>query len=301
MVIDKKLKQYILILMAGAIWGTIGVFMRKLDLLGSTPEYTTFLRMLFAFIMLFLITVFKEGIESLKINKSTLWSCVLLGIFPMFLQNICYNNAVNRLGMALGGAILYIAPVFTAVLSRIVFKESIKKDKMIALFLNVIGCVLATMGGAFSEVSFTFIGVLFAIGAAISFALLNIFGRLATDECSPFVVTTYNFLFGTIVTIVTTAPWKSLDNPWDKKILFWSFLFALVPTTIAYLLYFTGIQELKETSKVPIFVSVELVVAIILGAVIFKEKISIITIVGVLLIFSAIIKTNQGNCKEDVQ
>ena len=46
---------------SGVLWGTIGLFVKLLTAEGSTPEYTTFMRMFFAFLMLFTITLIKEG------------------------------------------------------------------------------------------------------------------------------------------------------------------------------------------------------------------------------------------------
>ncbi len=288
----KQTKQYLLILLAGCLWGTIGVFMKQLNLVGSTPSYTTFLRMLFAFIMLLTVTLIKDGVKAFKVSKNTLISCVLLGTVSMFLENLCYNNAVNLLGVSLGVAMLYMAPVFTSIQSKILFKEQIGRNKMIALGLNVLGCVFAATGGDFSKINISLVGLLFGIGAAFTFSTLNIFGRLATDGASPFVVATYNFFFGTIATMLATRPWNTVENLLDPTILFYAFLFALIPTTIAYLLYFVGIQGLTETSKIPIFASMELVVATILGVIIFHEKPTAVAVIGIVLMLASIVIMN---------
>lgn len=53
--------KYILILISGALWGSIGLFVKVLDAKGSSPEYTTFLRMFFAFVLLLIITLIRDG------------------------------------------------------------------------------------------------------------------------------------------------------------------------------------------------------------------------------------------------
>lgn len=267
--------------------------MKFLHLAGSTSSYTTFLRMLFAFVLLLIITLIKDGVKAFKITKNTFISCVLLGIVSMSLENLCYNNAVNLLGVSLGAALLYLAPVFTSIESKLLFQEQIGSNKIVALALNVLGCLFAATGGDFSEINISLVGLLFGIGAAVSFSTLNIFGRLATDQGSPFVVATYNFFFATIFTMIATRPWNTVDRLLDPTILFYAFLFALIPTTIAYLLYFSGIQGLTETSKVPILTSMELVVATILGVIIFHEKLTIVAVVGIVLILASIIVMNR--------
>ncbi len=290
---DSNIRKYALIMLSGILWGTIGLFVKVLDARGSTSEYTTFMRMFFAFLLLFAITLAKEGTASFRIGRNTLISCALLGFVSMSLNNLCYTNAVNRLGMSLAAAILYMAPIFTSIQSKLFFHEKVGRNKLIALAFNVIGCVLAATGGRLSLEGVSVIGLLFGIGAAFAYSTQNIFGRLATDEASPFVVATYNFFFAAAFTLVVARPFSTIDDPFDPQLLIWGLLFGLIPTTIAYLLYFAGIQGLTETSKVPVFCSLELVVATVLGAVLFSENLPPASLAGTALILVSIMLMNR--------
>lgn len=290
---DGNIRKYALIMLSGILWGTIGLFVKVLDAKGSTSEYTTFMRMFFAFLLLLAITLAKEGTASFRIGRNTLISCALLGFVSMSLNNLCYTNAVNRLGMSLAAAILYMAPIFTSIQSKLFFHEKVGRNKLIALAFNVIGCVLAATGGRLSLEGVSVIGLLFGIGAAFAYSTQNIFGRLATDEASPFVVATYNFFFAAAFTLVVARPFSTIDDPFDPQLLIWGLLFGLIPTTIAYLLYFAGIQGLTETSKVPVFCSLELVVATVLGAVLFSENLPPASLAGTALILVSIMLMNR--------
>ena len=290
---DGNIRKYALIMLSGILWGTIGLFVKVLDARGSTSEYTTFMRMFFAFLLLFAITLAKEGTASFRIGRNTLISCALLGFVSMSLNNLCYTNAVNRLGMSLAAAILYMAPIFTSIQSKLFFHEKVGRNKLIALAFNVIGCVLAATGGRLSLEGVSVIGLLFGIGAAFAYSTQNIFGRLATDEASPFVVATYNFFFAAAFTLVVARPFSTIDDPFEPQLLIWGLLFGLIPTTIAYLLYFAGIQGLTETSKVPVFCSLELVVATVLGAVLFSENLPPASLAGTALILVSIMLMNR--------
>lgn len=290
---DSNIRKYALIMLSGILWGTIGLFVKVLDARGSTSEYTTFMRMFFAFLLLFAITLAKEGTASFRIGRNTLISCALLGFVSMSLNNLCYTNAVNRLGMSLAAAILYMAPIFTSIQSKLFFHEKVGRNKLIALAFNVIGCVLAATGGRLSLEGVSVIGLLFGIGAAFAYSTQNIFGRLATDEASPFVVATYNFFFAAAFTLVVARPFSTIDDPFEPQLLIWGLLFGLIPTTIAYLLYFAGIQGLTETSKVPVFCSLELVVATVLGAVLFSENLPPASLAGTALILVSIMLMNR--------
>ena len=251
------------------------------------------MRMTFAFLLLLTITLVKEGTASFRVGKRTLLSCTLLGFVSMSLNNLCYTNAVSRLGMSLAAAILYMAPIFTSIQSKLLFHERIGKNKLIALAANVLGCMLAATGGRLSLEGVSVVGLLFGIGAAFAYSTQNIFGRLATDEASPFVVATYNFFFAAVFTLAVARPFSIMSDPFNPQILMWGFLFGLIPTTIAYLLYFAGIQGLTETSKVPVFCSLELVVATILGGLIFNENLPPASLIGTALILVSIMLMNR--------
>ena len=216
---DSNIRKYALIMLSGILWGTIGLFVKVLDARGSTSEYTTFMRMFFAFLLLLAITLAKEGTASFRIGRNTLISCALLGFVSMSLNNLCYTNAVNRLGMSLAAAILYMAPIFTSIQSKLFFHEKVGRNKLIALAFNVIGCVLAATGGRLSLEGVSVIGLLFGIGAAFAYSTQNIFGRLATDEASPFVVATYNFFFAAAFTLVVARPFSTIDDPFEPQLL----------------------------------------------------------------------------------
>jgi drug/metabolite transporter (DMT)-like permease len=84
-----------------------------------------------------------------------------------------------------------------------------------------------------------------------------------------------------------------MSNQFDPQILIWGLLFGLIPTTIAYLLYFAGIQGLTETSKVPVFCSLELVVATMLGGLLFYENLPPASLAGTALILVSIMLMNR--------
>ena len=291
-------RKYTLIMLSGILWGTIGLFIKVLDAKGSTSEYTTFMRMTFAFLFLLALTLVKEGTAAFRIGKRTMLSCALLGFVSMSLNNLCYTNAVSRLGMSLAAAILYMAPIFTSIQSKLLFHEKIGKNKMTALALNVLGCGLAATGGRLSLTGLSVTGLLFGIGAAFAYSTQNIFGRLATDEASPFVVATYNFFFAAAFTLAAARPFSGMSDPFDPQILIWGLLFGLIPTTIAYLLYFAGIQGLTETSKVPVFCSLELVVATILGGLLFSEDLPPASLLGTAMILVSIVLMNRQTAEE---
>lgn len=289
-----ELKSYIYIFISGLLWGTIGLFVKLLGQCGSTSSYTSFLRMCLGLFLLIIITLFKEGAGAFKIGKRTLISCMLMGLVCQAAYNLAYSNAVNEIGVAFSSVLLYTSPVFTSIISYLFFHEKMGRRKCFALFVNVIGCALTVTGGSFLGLSFGVSGLLFGVAAGFCYSLAPVFGRLAADEGSPFAVATYNFLFATIFLAVFTQPWTTVAHPLNLKLLAVGTGYALIPTALAYIFYFTGLKGITESSKVPVVASVETVVATVIGTAVFHENLQIGNLIGIACVLGSIVIMSGG-------
>ena len=145
-------KGYILDLTAGALWGTIGFFATLLSNLGMNAAPVAFYRVLSSAMMLALILLIKgKGVSLFRISKRGLISCMLIGFVSQAFYNVCYMNAIEQNGMATAAVFLYTSPIYVALLSRLFFHEPLSGNKILAILVNIIGCVLTVTGGAFSE------------------------------------------------------------------------------------------------------------------------------------------------------
>ena len=148
-----------LIFLAGILWGTIGIFEKTFLISGSEGSLSIFLRMFFAFSITFLISIFRDY-KRLLIDKSTLTVCFLLGIISNGIFNIFYSNSIRLNGMAIAAVLMYTAPIFTSLASRILFHENFSRYKIISLILNILGCVLTVTGGNIFNPEISIYGVL---------------------------------------------------------------------------------------------------------------------------------------------
>ena len=155
---------YLLVLSAGTLWGTIGLFVKQMGLNGSTPVITSFLRVFFAaLIMLLLLCLVRGGRCSLHIGKKALMFCVVLGVVCHGVYNILYSLAVTLTGVSISAVLLNIAPVFTLLFSALLFSEHITGRRILAIIANIFGCILAVTNGKLDAASFSVIGIPFPI------------------------------------------------------------------------------------------------------------------------------------------
>lgn len=290
-------KGYALVFCSGMLWGTIGLFVKWMGLLGATPNFTGFCRMAFALPILILLTLIKCGPKAFLIDKYSLRTCALMGLICQAAYNFLYSFAVNYLGVSLSAVLLYISPVFTSLLSYCIFRERLSFGKCIALAVNIAGCALTVTGGKLSGLQLSAVGLLFGLGAALCYSFSAIIGRFAANRCNPYVASTYNFAFATLFLLLFTQPWQGMAGKVSPLLLLAAFGFGLIPTSITYLLYFTGLQKVKEASRVPVLASVETVVATLIGILAFGEQIGLANWLGIALVFGSILLMNAPGRK----
>ena len=68
-----------------------------------------------------------------------------------------------------------------------------------------------------------------------------------------------------------------------------AFLYALIPTAIAYLVYYIGLKKINDTSRVPVIASIEPVTAVLLGMTVYGENIGTANFIGVAVVLISII------------
>ena len=288
---------YILVLCAGILWGSIGFFVRKLNGLGVDTELTAFMRIFCAWIILIPLLLgmsLKSGRNYFKISKKGLLQCFIMGLVTQAFFNLSYSGCINSVGVAMGSVLLYTAPIFVSILSRLLFKEEINARKGISLVINLLGCFIMVTGGDLSVLKVSGIGILLGIGAGFFYAMVTILGKFTSDEVDPFTMVFYNFLFGWISLTLISNPIPKIAAVSDLHFWLLAFGYGLIPTVGSYLFYMNGISHDVELSRVPIIASVEPIIATIIGLLVFGENITLVNALGLIIVLFSIVLMNSG-------
>ncbi|MCQ2561884.1 MAG: DMT family transporter [Clostridia bacterium] len=289
---------YLEVFAAGCLWGCIGVFMQAMTNLGAGSGLISLMRQGFGCLFLLPVTLIScGGFKSFKIPKKDLLMFLCMGLFSEAIFNLCYSGAVAKVGVATAAVLLYTAPVFVAIMSRIAFSEAITGLKIVALAVNLIGCTLTVTNGDFSGISFAVNGVILGCMAGFFYASLTIFGKFVSEDVPPFVMCTYTFLFGFLFLVGITRPWTMDFSIIPGYAWALGLLLGLLGTAAPYVLYMAGLKKPIEASKVPLVASVETVVAAIMGVAVFKEDLGPMKILGIALVFVSIAIINSSGKK----
>lgn len=283
-----------MVFLCGVLWGTIGPFIRIMGDMGSSAYLTSFLRMAFATAILAVLTAWTYGLRSFLIDRRTLFFCVPLGVIGMGVNCILYVWAVETAGVSISAVLLNVAPVATAIMSRFFFREHISPLKCAGLFINIAGCILTATGGTLDLAAFSLFGALCAAGSGLCYALCIVIARFSESSTNAHVLSTYSDGFAAIFLIFFLTP-SDYGNLGNAPLLTVGFLYALIPTAIAYLLFYAGIERMKDTSLVPVIASMETVVAVLLGVGFYNDVLNWANVVGILLVLSSIVIMNKRN------
>lgn len=287
----KKL-AFLPVLLAGILWGCIGIFVRHYTALGLEPMQTVVIRIVIA-AALFSLFVLIYDRKLFKIKLKDLWIFLGSGLISVGVFTYCYFTSMKLSSLSVAAVLLYTAPAFVMLFSLIFFKEKLTVPKVISLLLAVLGCAMTTgvIGG---QLNVTLAGFLFGLGSGICYALYSIFSRFALNRgYQPFTITLYTFIFAAIASVAVTdvrPVWRVVTADWGSA--GYAVLFALVSCVLPYTLYTLGLKYIAS-STASIIATVEPVVATVVGAVIFSEPLAVpFGYLGVALVFLSVVLIN---------
>ena len=287
----KNLGSKLLIMLAGILWGCMGLFVRPLNEKGLNSWDIVFLRAVLTTVFMALILVIKDR-NLFKIKMKDIWCFLGTGLLSIVFFNLCYFKEITITSLSVAAILLYTAPAFVMIISAFCFKEKLTGMKILALLLSFTGLIFVTGvlgGGEKLTVKTLFIG----LGAGLGYALYSIFGRYALERgYNSYTISFYTFLFATIATVFFARPTEVMSvtfGSFGNIVL--SVIFVLVSTVVPYLIYTIGLKSV-ENGQASIIASIEPVIATLNGILWFQEKMTIGVIIGIVLVLSGIVVSN---------
>ena len=293
----------ICILLAGILWGSMGLFVRGLNADNMASLEIVEIRVLFSSVIMGLFMLFYDK-SMFRIRLKDVWCFIGTGVFSLTFFNLCYFQTILMTSMSVAAILLYTAPIIVVLLSAIFFKEKITGSKVLAMIMTFVGCFFVTgiagslLSGGVTEMNLSFKGILIGLGSGLGYAMYSIFGRFALERgYKSLTISFYTFLFSFIASVIIQSPVTII-----KKIIcgrtvndiFLCLGIAVVATVFPYILYTYGLSG-AENGKASIMASIEPVVATILGIIFFKESLSWDGILGIVLVLAAIILLQRND------
>ncbi len=212
----------------------------------------------------------------------TLWQLIGMGAIGYVGQSFSYLTATRFASAGLVALLLYLYPVFVAVLSALILKEKFTRLKILALGLATFGAALTAnpQGGGWT-------GILLAIMAAAIYSVYIIVGTGVMKRVSAFQSSTVIFASAGAV-YCTLALVNGLHLPQTGA--GWGAVGAIVllATVIPVVTFLAGLQRIGPTNA-SMLSTLEPIVTVLLAAWLFAEALPAPTLAGGALILAAVL------------
>ena len=285
---------WVLILAAGILWGSMGIFVDILTGLGFTELQSAAIRICSAAVMYVVFLALKDK-KLLKIKLRDFPVFFGLGVLSILAMTCTYFLAIKQTSYSVAAILLYTAPVIVSVLSAIFFKERFGISKISALVIAFVGCVLVS--GFSTGDGIKPMGIVFGLLSGLAYALYSIFGKFALEKYQPYTVSAYAFVFAAVGSLfVCDIPGLVKHIPEITSI--WTLvlgavLVGLISAFLPFLLYTLGLSK-TEPGKAAIIASVEPLAATVCGFFFKNQTPSVGAVLGIACILGAIVIINMS-------
>ncbi len=289
-----KIIGYFYVVISAIAFSTLAILGRLAYDSGVDTFTLLFLRFAIAFgIMLFIMALKHESIP----ERNALVKLAGMGGIGYVAQSFCFLTAVRYASAGLVAFLLYLYPVFVAILSAVFLKKRISWQKWLALLIALIGIGLTVnpQGGQP-------LGIALAIASALIYSVYILTGssvlRTVTAlQSSTVIFGSAGVVFGILMCIngssfpTTSAGWYSI------------IAMSLISTVIPVFTFLAGMKYVGPTNA-SMLSTIEPVVTVLLAGLFLEELLQPVILLGGILILVAAwiviwsdIKTNRNSLK----
>lgn len=272
------MKATLRVVIALIIWGSLGVFVRNIDF---PPMVISFYRAIIASIVMFFIILFTKKGDAFKMNKKS-WIALIISAALIGFNWVLLFEAYNYTTIANATISYYMAPVIVIALSPVILKEKVTIKKVLIVLVAVLGLFLIMNSDQTGTASNNVLGVLLGLSAATLYATIVLINKAL--QIDKFIRVFIQLFFSAIILIPFI---------WNYDIFVFSntetivnlLILSLVHTALAYYLFYASFDYIKA-QNIAILSFIDPLTAVILGAIVFRESVSALQIVGGVLILS---------------
>ncbi|MEJ2555720.1 MAG: DMT family transporter [Anaerolineae bacterium] len=277
----------VLVVVSATSFGTLAIFGRYAYADGMDALTILFLRFsLSAVLMAILLAARRESLP----RGPALIQLVGMGAIGYVGQAFSYFTALKYASAGLVALLLYLYPLFVAILSAILLRKRITHVKRLALGLALAGTAL-TVGPEGGQL----LGVLLAISAAVIYSMYIIVGTQVMKQVSAVQSSTVIFaaagaMSGFLMAArgphlpATGAGWAVIGS------------IVLIATVLPVVTFLAGLERIGPTNAAMLS-TLEPVVTVLLAALLLGETLKPITLLGGGLILVAVVLLTQSELR----
>lgn len=289
---ESSLKPYSEVVTGSIIYGTIGVFLDRVQ--DMSVGSVLFSRLFFGVCMIFIYLLFSRGLGQLKPGKKRKY-LLLLGLLNA-ITGMCYFSSIRYSGISVAVLLLYTAPVYVSLLAPPILGERSNSKTLLPLLLAVAGVLLISRPGevliSVDTDPYFQKGLIFGLFSGLSFGTTIIMIRYLrhdyTGIAQTFWLTGISLLF--MLPSALSTPLHVFLGDLNTLILFG------FTVTFAAVIYLRGISGIRAQTG-SILALVEPVSGIFFDILVLKNPLYMSTLLGCSFILTAAYIVSKGELK----
>lgn len=280
----KSTKGYILGAIAAISYGTNPLFAIPLYERGMEVPSVLFYRYAIATLILGVIMAIRKEGFYLKFQEIPM----MIGLGIVFaLSSVLLFESYQYMDVGLASTLLFIEPVFIAIMLWLFFKERVSMMTIVSIALCLCGVVFLCNPGVGAHV--TAVGVILVILSSLSYAIYMVMvNKSRLQRLSGFTLTFYSLLFGITVFMIQLNFFTELQPiPSDPIAWTCSIGLSIFPTIVSLMTVAVSIHYVGSVA-VSILGALEPIAGLLFGVLLFGEVLTVRAVTGIILIISAV-------------
>lgn len=281
---NNKVKGYILGAVGGAAYGLNPLFAVPLYKSGMDASSVVFFRYLTAVVLVALLAKFKG--YSLKLDRKAVSVAFCLGIMVVG-SSLTLFHSYNYMDVGIASTILYVYPVMVAAILALFYNERLSLRTGFCIFLAMVGIAMLYVNGDGTQLDA--LGTVLALVSALTYAIYMVcINKSRLRKVPTIVVTFYVLLSGLVIYIPLSLcgfRFTPLTGSWQMLLIF---CIALFPTVISFVCTASAVLKIGSTPA-SILGALEPATAVVIGIMVFDEKVTFRTCIGMLLVLVAVL------------
>ena len=270
----KKYISYIYVILSAVCWGFIGFSNRLLTAAGVELGNRVFLRN-FGTLLVF------------RIQWKHLPIFLCSGLISILTLSLVYFQCQTMCSLSVAAVLLYLAPSFVVLFSAVLWKTPLTARKLIALAVSLLGCVMVSgiLGG---DMTASWAGIGLGVLSGLCYASYTVFAHYGLAHYESYTMIYWTFLVAGLGSIFF-ADFKTLPLAFaSTQGIVGVCGVVIVATVLPYIFYTKGLEGV-ESGKASIITNIEPVVETLVGIFVFKEALTVWTVLGVACVFGCVI------------
>lgn len=279
------------------VWG--GTFVAGRFLAGSlSPMFAASLRFLLASAAL-LGFLWLARIPLARPAPRQWLQLALLGFFGIFFYNVCFFYGLQYINASRASLIVALNPAVIGLASWLLFKERLARVKVIGIVACIGGAgavIVSRNPQLLAATPDAWIGDVLILGCVLGWGVYSLFSRSLNQALGPVQTVTYSILLGTLMlwTLAAVRGELSWTALLDLGVTQWLSLVYLgvFGSALAYIGYYDGIRKIGATRS-GVFIALSPLTAVLLGALLLGEHLTLAMYLGGALILAGIYLCNK--------